>query len=519
MRNNSKNLSIATAPPSSSGQLSDPLLVKPGTSAIPLSPLSPTGSSPGSRRKNRGAKIWGVFTNTLKSVFGTGVLAMPFAFAKVGIYPGLLATTVICCWSFYTCSLIAQCCSVVPGARTYDDIAEQTLGRFGKTLGTVNIFLNQMLCCVAYNVFCATNITDVAGFETGDMGYPRWLVLAMLPCIAAFACLRDISLLSVVSAFGNSFLLASLATILVAAAPNITWTVWAIPPEWNLSSLASFFGLTAFAFAGHSEVVPIFSSMGPKEKYPVVLLGVAATSLVCFGGLGAAVFSAYGDNTKPIVFQNMDSVTADVAKLAMSVVIYLTMPLKLFAAIMIVESRLIENLDGDDTDGCVESSPGSDSMIPEELTAAERVTPVKVQVVDTSADTPAHQNSFHMPNGTTTGEDVDDGEDDSWEWPFVSEPKQILIRVILATIPTCIASLGVNFAVLLEFVGSFCIGTVAFALPPIMHLKLFWDVEVVGDTPVKNKFRKAFHVFLAIIGVSATIYSSASVIVNFLNST
>jgi amino acid permease len=497
-----KNLSVAIpgTTPTTPSELGQSLLSGGSTPLSPVSAGSP-GRSPGTRRRAKAtAKAWGVFTNTLKSVFGTGVLAMPFAFSKVGIYPGLLATFVICSWSFYTAGLIAQCCSMVPAARTYDDIAEVTLGRFGKTLGTVNILLNSMLCCVAYTVFCATNITDVAGFSHGDTGYPRWLVLAMLPCVATFACLRDISLLSVVSAFGNSFLIASLAIILASAAPQVDWSMWAAPPDWDVSSLASFFGLTAFAFAGHSEVVPIFSTMGQKEKYPLVLLGVAATSLVAFSGIGALVYSAYGANTNAIVFVNMDSVSANIAKLAMSVVIYLTMPLKLFAAIVIVESRLID--DGDDEEAVEECKSTTPPSVPEELTPAERnaVSGACVKVhVDSTAP-----NDFQMP--------AEDEEEDGYEWPFVTHPKQIAIRVLLSSFPFCIASLGVNFAVLLEFVGSFCIGTVAFALPPIMHLLLFWNVAVVGESALRNNCRKAFHVFLAVMGVSATIYSSASVI-------
>jgi amino acid permease len=292
---------------------------------------------------------------------------MPFAFSQVGIYTGIVATTVMCCWSFYTSHLIAQCCSQVPTARTYGDIAAATLGSFGSVLGKANILLNSSLACVAYAVFAATNITDVAGFTHDDgMGYPRWLVLAMYPCVASCVCLLDISLLSGVSAVSIVFLVLSLFAMLIAAEPHFEWTMWEAPPTWSLSSLGSFFGLTAFAFAGHSETVTIVSSMKYKEKYPSVLCFVAATALLAFGGIGVVIFSAYGENTKPIVFQNMDSVTADVAKLAMSAVIYLTMPLKLFPAIVIVESYLLS----DDPD--MEDIPKKQTAIQGKMTPISR---------------------------------------------------------------------------------------------------------------------------------------------------
>jgi len=463
----------------------------------PLSPKSPRG--------RRRATTFSVFTNTMKSVFGTGILAMPFAFSQVGIYTGIVATTVMCCWSFYTSLLIAQCCSRVPTARTYGDIAAATLGCFGSVLGKMNILLNSCLACVAYAIFAATNITDVVGFNHDDaMGYPRWLVLAMYPCVATCVCLLDISSLSGVSAVSIVFLVMSLFAMLTAAVPQLEWTMWEVPPTWSLSSLGSFFGLTAFAFAGHSETVTIFSSMMHKEKYSSVLCFVAATSLLAFGGIGLVVFSAYGTNTKPIVFQNMDSATADLAKLAMSAVIYLTMPLKLFPAIVIVESYLLS--DDTDMEETPPSLPTNTYKLPVEDPAADESVPKEF----TSADL-----VFLEPRPFSSGAD-DSEETEEDDWPFVVEPKQILLRVLLASLPIFIALTGVHFAVLLEFVGSFCMGTVSLALPPIMHLKLFWNAKIHGQSPWTRTCRNMFHVFLAAAGVSATIFSTGQVIVREL---
>ena len=94
-------------------------------------------------------------------------------------------------------------------------------------MGKVNILLNSFLACVAYVIFCATNITDVVGFNHDDaMGYPHWLVLAMLPCVAACVCLLDISLLSGVSALGNIFLMMSLFAMAANSLDSATMRKW-----------------------------------------------------------------------------------------------------------------------------------------------------------------------------------------------------------------------------------------------------------------------------------------------------
>jgi amino acid permease len=396
-------------------------------------------------------------------------------------------------------------------------------------LGKVNILLNSCLACVAYAIFAATNITDVVGFDHDDaMGYPRWLVLAMYPCVATCVCLLDISSLSGVSAVSIVFLVMSLFAMLTAAVPHLEWTMWEAPPTWSLSSLGSFFGLTAFAFAGHSETVTIVSSMKYKEKFSSVLCFVAATALLAFGGIGVVIFSAYGENTKPIVFQNMDSVTADVAKLAMSAVIYLTMPLKLFPAIVIVESYLLsDDPDMEDIPKKQTAIQGkTDAKQPYEEAppswprggnpAAHASIPREFSSKDLAAELSKITKEFPEPQplGSVVDESVSEAADYD-DWPFVGEPEQILIRVLMASVPIFIALTGVNFAVLLEFVGSFCMGTVSLALPPIMHLKLFWNMKS-GQSPWARTCRNMFHVLLAAAGVSATIFSTGQVIVREL---
>lgn len=462
------------------------------------------------------SSISAVFANTLKSVFGTGVLTMPYAFAQSGIIPGVAMTLVIAAWSFYTQNLIAQCCYKVSRSRdvrTYDDIAEFTLGRFGKTIGTINIFLNQILVTVSYVIFVATNISCVAGLSSDPSVYPHWLILAMFPIFAVFACLRDISTISVVSAIGNVFLMVSLVVIMGAAWPEVSWAEWEAAPSWGMSGLVAFFGLTSNAFAGHAEAVPIFLSMKQKSKYAPILSGVAVFAVAMQGGLGVFLFSAFGANTQPIVFNNLSGIVANVAKLAMAMVIYLTMPLKLFPAIVIVESRVFKKAEKSkekDPQSRLDFSPppikeddpcsptSSLSSLP---SPSSTCTPPSTSNGAADAETPRQDVQTQMPS----------------DFLFVTDPKQILVRALLAFLPMSIALTGVNFAVLLEFVGAFCVGTFAFALPPIMHLILFWKVEDADVQSSLSGGRLAFHVVLAIIGVSVAVFSSTQVVLQNLS--
>jgi amino acid permease len=97
--------------------------------------------------------------NTLKSILGTGLLAIPHEFAGVGITAGLVLTAVVGTWSCYTMHLIAHCTLLAnatggTAVATFGELVGRALGpRTGAVLGTSNLVLHQLLACAAYMVF------------------------------------------------------------------------------------------------------------------------------------------------------------------------------------------------------------------------------------------------------------------------------------------------------------------------------------------------------------------------------
>ena len=102
--------------------------------------------------------------NTLKSILGTGLLAIPHEFAGVGITAGLVLTAVVGTWSCYTMHLIAHCTLLANATgsttvTTFGELVALALGpRTGAVLGTSNLVLHQLLCCAAYMVFVGDTI-------------------------------------------------------------------------------------------------------------------------------------------------------------------------------------------------------------------------------------------------------------------------------------------------------------------------------------------------------------------------
>eukprot|EP00746_Dinoflagellata_sp_MGD_P071553 gnl/MRDRNA2_/MRDRNA2_291276_c0_seq1.p1 gnl/MRDRNA2_/MRDRNA2_291276_c0~~gnl/MRDRNA2_/MRDRNA2_291276_c0_seq1.p1 ORF type:complete len:252 (-),score=21.17 gnl/MRDRNA2_/MRDRNA2_291276_c0_seq1:130-834(-) len=232
----------------------------------------------------------------------------------------------------------------------------------------------------------------------------------------------------------------------------------------------------------------------------------------------------------------MTGVPSDIARITMSIVIYLSMPLKIFPAIVMLESALIEGLE-DRVCACSWDSPRSIATLP--FVSPRLVTPNRSahDLLSVPGSPPAirsppavaftSETECQKP-GPPTAQQVQEGVAALSNWrrpsrdvrgpfPFVTEPRQIMVRLLLVSLPVCIAATGINFAVLLEFVGSFCLGTVAFALPPVMHLRLYWNVVDTSESLFGHRCKRAFHVILAVLGISVTLCSSAQVIAQQLS--
>ena len=92
----------------------------------------------------------------LNSVIGTGILALPIAFSRVGYVMGLILLGV--CMVLAGLSLvIIGICSTEVGATSYGTMVERSLGRAWGKLASAVISLHMFGACLAYSLVIATN--------------------------------------------------------------------------------------------------------------------------------------------------------------------------------------------------------------------------------------------------------------------------------------------------------------------------------------------------------------------------
>lgn len=294
--------------------------------------------------------------NMFKAVFGTGLLAMPYACVQVGLTSALILTGVVGVWCVYTMVLIAETLRLAntpdslrlangkaERVTTFGELVTVALGpTLGALLGTANLMMHQLLVCAAYLVFIGDNVAQVFGVDAASV------IAVVTPPYALLCCLRDMRLLGPTSASGTAILF----VVLVA----VVWDGYSSdhargPPlprhtAPSLSSVASFFGVSLFTFAGHTEVVPVVCSMGADAPR----FRVIATALLLFGVPAVGLFSvaaaaAYGLGTPQNIILALHSKQGSLLKLLISLVAFFSLPVKMFPAVTTVE-RLVLRPDG-----------------------------------------------------------------------------------------------------------------------------------------------------------------------------
>ena len=369
-------------------------------------------------------------SNQLKSVFGTGLLAMPYAMLTVGVPVGVLLTIIVGVWAIYTMHLLARCTILADGP-PYSELVRMAFGDTCGRLVTANLMLHQIAVCAAYLVFIGENLREPLGLATS---YP--VMITVTAPFVLLCWLQDMRRLMATSAFGTATLLLSLLLVLREASLQ--------PPAhralhlWHLelpsaSRVASFTGIALFTFAGHSETVAIVQVLGDeRERYGQIgffLAGFGIPIVTCFA---VAAYVGFGALTAKNVLLNVHSSSGTVLKLALSTVAFLSMPVKMFPASQIAEHALFAG------------SAGSAVVLRRAL------------------------------------------------------------RTALALTSTLLALLLPDFEFLVALIGTFCMGIIAFVVPPLMYCSL--GRERLGAATL------AVHGALGVAGICVTLVATALVI-------
>lgn len=216
----------------------------------------------------------------LKGSLGSGILAMPLAFAHAGLFLGLVCTFAIGFICTYCVHILVKCAhelsrrTKVPSLG-FAEVAEaaflagppsvQPWSKFAKAMINMFLVIDLLGCCCVYIVFVSKNLKQVVDVYTKEQPWIydtdlRVYMAVLLPLLILICLIRNLKYLSPLSMIAN---------ILVAVSIGITfYYIFSDLPSIgerdaiaSFSTLPAFFGTAIFALEGIGVVMPLENNM------------------------------------------------------------------------------------------------------------------------------------------------------------------------------------------------------------------------------------------------------------------
>ena len=186
--------------------------------------------------RERNVGIFGSVANTMNAVIGTGILALPVAFSKVGwaLGSGILLLCGLMC--FVSLVAVGQVATTVGGA-SYGDTIEKSVGPGSANFISVIVSMYTWGVCVVYHVIISTNLTDLLADRDliteeiipGIENRRFWIVASTLGVIVPLCMLPNFDKLKYAAMFATSsmvYLSGVIAAYLFVSASRNDVPVW-----------------------------------------------------------------------------------------------------------------------------------------------------------------------------------------------------------------------------------------------------------------------------------------------------
>lgn len=209
--------------------------------------------------------------NLVNCMLGAGVLGYPYCFKSCGF---VLATCIMLVSLFssrFSYELLLYCCHIT-NKKTYEDLAEQAVGRIGRQLVELCTAALNLGAIVAYLNILADVLSSVAGTiippgaEPSRAGYIAGVT--MFGALPMALIVRDHSIVAAFSTASVGFVfLFAIVIIIFAVAPAPAIATAGALTTWKIEGLLVAFPVMAYGFTAHPYYLGIYGTMqGPSIK-------------------------------------------------------------------------------------------------------------------------------------------------------------------------------------------------------------------------------------------------------------
>lgn len=252
----------------------------------------------------------------LKGSLGSGILAMPLAFAHAGLFLGLFSTFAIGFICTYCVHILVNsahelCRRTKVPSLGFAEVAEtaflagppafQPWAKFAKAMINFFLVIDLLGCCCVYIVFVSKNIKQVVDYYTVPESHfdVRMYMAVLLPPLILMILIRQLKYLSPLSMIANILVAASVAITFYYIFTDLP-PISSRAPVASITSLPAFFGTAIFALEGIGVIMPLENNMKNPQHFigcPGVLNFAMSFVVILYASTGFLGYLKYGDET------------------------------------------------------------------------------------------------------------------------------------------------------------------------------------------------------------------------------
>jgi vesicular inhibitory amino acid transporter len=251
--------------------------------------------------------------NSVNTLIGVGILALPLAMNYSGWILGLLFFVFAALATCYTAKLLAKCADVDGSLITFADLAFVSFGPWARVGVSVLFILELLGACVALVVLFADSLSAL--LPQAGLSLDAWKTLfgiILVPlCFVPLRWLSYTSVLGIVACLGIVLAVISDGLIQPAGLPGSLWQpapthLW--PQHW--AALPISWGIMMAPWGGHSVFPNIYRDMRHPYKYHKAVNVSYSFTFMLDLTMAVAGFLMFGTNVKDEITRNILLATA-----------------------------------------------------------------------------------------------------------------------------------------------------------------------------------------------------------------
>ena len=449
-----------------------------------------------------GATILSSTLNLCNTIMGTGILALPYALAGTGLYPGAAFLLLSTAAAIISLHLLSESARTVGRPASFYSVCEAAFPRLS-IFADLIVISNGLLACLGFLIVAGDSFSKIID---GGPSRQIWILIALC-FVTPLTFLRRMDMLKYTSFLSMCCYVLICAFVVAFALPSythlkappilqpcgedqpITACRGHIEPIGPPLTMVRSFATFVISFTCQQNLFTVTNELRDPTTSRCLLVIVLAVSLALsfFVVVAYAGYLTFGDQVKSDILATypQDNALVSAARVLLATVVITCFPLQAFAV-----RTSLGTLFSAAMRACGGGEDGSSSFIPTSSVVIERVVQRAVRATNGGGapsaaaggggrlDAPAASPPppTLLPSTGDDGDDDEDDEDDSGRGCICRvldlKPKAVLISTIILCFATGVAMIVSKLGPVLDLNGSLAGTSITFIVPGLVWFLL-----------------------------------------------